>query len=64
MIRHAASTSNKASSDLVQQAQQESPSGLISVERWLEVYADENLIDAKLTQDGVKQCLVAAEHAK
>jgi len=53
MIRHAASTSNKASSDMAAEAAK-SETGFLPVGRWLEVYGDDNLIDARLTSHGVQ----------
>lgn len=53
LIRHAASTSNEASAKMALEAAQ-SESGFLPVHRWLEVYGDENLIDAKLTAKGVE----------
>lgn len=53
LIRHAASTSNQASAEMAQEAAK-SKIGFLPVHRWLEVYGDENLIDAKLTAKGVE----------
>ena len=62
MIRHASSTSNKASSQLFEEARK-SDTGALTVGRWLSVYGDEDLVDARLTREGIQQCQVAAEHA-
>ena len=62
MIRHAASTSNKASAEMALKASK-TESGFLPVNRWLEVYGDENLIDARLTPHGINQCLEASKHA-
>ena len=63
MIRHAASTSNAAASAVMKEASL-TESKSLPIARWLETYGDENLIDARLTKDGVQQCLTSAEHAK
>ena len=53
MIRHATSTSNKASQQMAEEARQ-TKSGYLPVSRWLEVYGDDSLIDARLTSHGVE----------
>ena len=46
---------------MAEAAQNETKS--LPVGRWLETYADENLVDAKLTAEGIEQCRIAAKHA-
>jgi hypothetical protein len=57
LIRHAKSVSNIGGSKLHEEAAT-SEKGL-TLEKWLSVFGDERLIDSKLCDEGIEQCVVA-----
>ena len=53
LIRHAASTSNKACAEMAEETKK-TESGYLPLHRWLEVLADMETVDARLTEDGIE----------
>ena len=60
LVRHAKSISNIGGSKLHVESNQ-SENG-IPLARWLQVFANEELIDTKLCDEGIEQCLLAGKH--
>lgn len=60
LIRHAKSLSNIGGNYLHKEAEA-SEKGL-PLEKWLSVFGDEKLIDSKLCDEGIDQCIIAGTH--
>jgi len=60
LIRHANSTCNKAGAELHKLAETQD----LQLERWMTVFGDPSMIDAKLSDEGIGQCLEASILAK
>jgi hypothetical protein len=63
LIRHANSYANGVANTVLQEAKA-APGGrsLLPLERWLEAYGREDLIDSRLDDKGIEQCLRAGSY--
>ena len=62
LIRHANSYANAVANEVLKEAKASPGMEGLPLERWLEAYGREDLIDSRLDDKGIEQCLLAAPH--